>query len=156
MYFYNLFTIQMNKKAPTRKTDRSSFSKIAVLHIMHCAFCILHSFFPPSASDQAGGKIGSGELDQDGVLAQALDTAPGDAVAFAFSKAEQSAVPGDDQGGDVSVVGAELQPIGVAQLSSVTKIDDLHAEQLCGGDMPHIQIPLSHIRLRMLHSMGKG
>jgi hypothetical protein len=99
-----------------------------------------------SPLDRAIPKLGGVQLDQHGVLPQAFDAAPGDAVVLAPPKAQKATLPWDEEGGDTAVLGAQLDPRGVAQLAAVTEVDDLHAGQLGGGDMSHRKcLPFAHI-----------
>jgi hypothetical protein len=90
------------------------------------------------------GQLGGGQLDQDGILPDALDAAPGDAVALGLPETQKSAVTGDDEGGDLTVLGAEFQSGGVTQLPPVAQVDDLGTEEVGGGDLSHKPIP-SHL-----------
>jgi len=119
--FYNLFTI-------TEKPPRGVARRLG-------------SFLFSASLSQAALKLGGGEFDQNGILTDALDTAPRDAVMLAFSEAEEAAIPLDDEGCDLPVLNAELQRMGIPQPSSVAEVDDLHTKEIGGGDFSHDIFP---------------
>ena len=105
------------------------------IFVFYNLFTILFSL--PFPAYQTARQLGGGELDQDRVLPDALDAAPGDAVALGLGEAEKAAVLGDDEGGDLAVLGTEGHRRGVAQLTAVAEVDDLHAGKLARGDLSH-------------------
>ena len=70
------------------------------------------SFF--ALLEKAGGEICRAEFDQHGILSDAFNATPGNAVGVALSKGEKAALDGNDESGHVAAIGIQLQRLGRA------------------------------------------
>ena len=61
-----------------------------------------------SLLDKASSEFGGGEFDEDGILAETFNAAPGDPVTFGLPEWEKSGVTRDQQCGDTAGVGVQF------------------------------------------------
>ena len=99
------------------------------------------SLFGMAFSNVASAKRAFGRFDQNGVIADALNIAPRDHVAFPFPEEWEKPFLANGNGQDPSVVHIDLKIGNIPQTLSSAEVDHLKGAKLLRTDSSHIAPP---------------